>query len=258
MHRFYIPDLSLRPKRLTLTDGEAVHAAKVLRVRPGDKVTVLNGKGIRAISRVVDVIRNRVELEVQRVEAGDKPFFKITLFQAVMKPRSMDWIVEKATELGVHSIQPILSERVISRMEGSEASKKAQKWQRTAVEALKQCGNLWLPVIESPQPFSEAIQHGSAFQCHLLASLSPRADKVRQALRRLNLHPRVPVPVRIGVWIGPEGDFTEQETRTLLGAGAIAITLGDNVLRSETAAVCALALVRYELGLKQDATRKNG
>jgi len=240
MHRFHIPDLNGQSTLLTLTGSEATHAIKVLRVQQGDTVTALNGRGTRAVTRVLQATRKQVDLEVQNVEQAAQPVFECTLFQAVTKSRSMDWVVEKVTELGIHSIQPVLSERVVSKLDHEEAARKAAKWQRTAIESLKQCGGPWLPCIMPALPLGTALEQGAGIPLHLMGSLSPEAKELRWALRSKALTKNPTSPMRVGIWIGPEGDFSPEEAVKLRSAGAIPITLGRNTLRSETAAVCAL------------------
>lgn len=249
MHRFYLSNLPAAPETLSLTGCEATHAAKVLRLQPGNDVTVLNGRGLRILARIQDVRRNHVALETLHIEQAAQPTFEITLFQALTKPKSMDWLIEKATELGVRRIQPILTERVVSKLGERDGPRKMEKWQRTAIEALKQCGSLWLPDVASPCPLSQAMDQAAVLHCHMLASLSPDAKPVRHSFDALTPPPSS-APVQVGIWIGPEGNFSTEEIARLQAAGAISITLGQNVLRSETAAICALALIGDELGLR--------
>jgi 16S rRNA (uracil1498-N3)-methyltransferase len=247
MRRFYIPDLPDRPTTLTLPESEAIHASRVLRVRPGDVVTALNGMGIRALARVESVEPKRVDLEILNIDREPLPPVQITLFQALTKPRSMDWLIEKATELGVSRVQPTVTERVVSRFNEGDAGKKREKWQRTAIEAIKQCGGAWLPDIEAPESLSKLLAGAARFDHHIVASLVPGTQPLRAQLTALDPQAMLLSPVQIGIWIGPEGDFTPAETKELIHAGAIPMTLGPNVLRSETASICAISLVRYEL-----------
>lgn len=249
MPRFYIPDLPSQPQTITLPANEAAHARKVLRVQPGNEVHLFNGRGLRAGARIINVERKRVDLEVLQIEETRPPSVKITLLQAVTKPKSMDWIVEKATELGVHRIQPLLTENTVAKLDANESLRKRTKWQRTAIEALKQCGGGWLPHIESPQNLSAIEQCTADLQCQILASLSPQAGELRSRLGDLNVLAQTPSTLSVGVWIGPEGDFTKHETGMIVSAGAVPITLGKNVLRSETAAICAVSLIRYQMQL---------
>jgi len=256
MHRFYVPLLPDTPKTIALTDNEAAHAAKVLRIQPGEEVVLLNGRGTRAWARVSQVSRRHVDLEVTHLEESVRPTIEITLFQSVIKPSCMDWLVEKATELGVHCIQPILTEHVVSRLDAAEADRKAEKWRRTAVESMKQCGGPWLPIIQAPMPFAQAIESSVAFDCQIVASLAHPNNNLRQALKTMQIQRKTAEPLQGSLWIGPEGDFSPDETRHLLAAQVVPISLGQNTLRSETAAICALSLMRYELELELPGNQK--
>ncbi|MCU0770619.1 MAG: 16S rRNA (uracil(1498)-N(3))-methyltransferase [Verrucomicrobia bacterium] len=246
MHRFYLPALSRDAVMAALTDGEAAHAAKVLRVMSGETLMLLNGRGLRALARVLKVDRKRVELQVEHREETPRPPFDLVLFQAATKPRSMEWIVQKATELGVYAIQPMLTVRVVSQWAEGEAETKVEKWQRIAVESLKQCGQPWLPHIAAPARLADLL---GAAPHSFLASLEAGARPLRAWLQE---QPEIFQPGNrrpVGLWIGPEGDFAPDETRMLLAAGALPMTLGPAVLRSETAALCGMALLHYELNL---------
>lgn len=242
MHRFHLPNAAPPAEWLTLTEGEANHAARVLRLQRGETVTVLNGQGDRFITEVSDVNRSCVQLRVLRIESLPAPPVRIILFQAVTKPRSMDWIVEKSTELGVHCIQPLLTERVVTRLTAAEASRKAEKWRRTAIEALKQCGGAWLPTLEPARSINDALATLAPAQIHLMASLTSEAAPIREAVHSWNRQGTRTEALTVGVWVGPEGDFTSTEQEQLKQAGAIPVTLGPQVLRSETAALCMTIL----------------
>lgn len=247
MHRFFLPDPPEEPTTLVLSGDEASHASKVLRVKTGEEVMVLDGKGRRFLTCIDNLARKELHLRVLRIEQVPPPHARLTLFQAVTKPKSMEWIVEKATELGAFCIQPVLSERVVTRISEADRGRKVEKWRRTAVEALKQCGNAWLPAIHPPLPIPAVLSDLSKGQVQLLASLSPTAEHVRDALANAADTKPAGISSDVGIWVGPEGDFTTSEAAQLDRAGAIPITLGRQVLRSETAAVAALAMTASEL-----------
>jgi 16S rRNA (uracil1498-N3)-methyltransferase len=186
-------------------------------------------------------------LEVLQLDQEPARVIEITLFQAMLKPKRMDWLVEKVTELGVQRIQPTVTERVISRFSSAEAARKREKWQRTTIEALKQCGGAWLPSVQMPDTISHLLAQPGSPSTHVVASLTSGAGRVRDQLRTLPGRGLQQTPMTIGVWIGPEGDFTHEEAETLKNAGALPVTLGSNVLRGETAAICAISLVGHEL-----------
>jgi 16S rRNA (uracil1498-N3)-methyltransferase len=178
--------------------------------------------------------------------AAPAPPARITLIQAVPKGKIFESILQKATELGVARVVPLLSERVALRLDAAGAKDKAEKWRQCAIEAIKQCGQPWLPEVEEPLPLRALLDRGISFDLALVGSLQgdgrhPRLwfqDYEAQHGRR---------PQTVAAWIGPEGDFTGEELDLIRATGARPIGLGPLVLRSETAALCALAVIAYEL-----------
>jgi 16S rRNA (uracil1498-N3)-methyltransferase len=158
----------------------------------------------------------------------------------------MDLIVQKATELGVHRIVPILSERSVSQIEDDAAASKLEKWHATMVESIKQCGSTWLPMIEPPQPVQKFLAAGEKFDLSLVASLQSDARHPRQFFQNFASEKKR-APKSVCVWVGPEGDFTPAEMNVIRQAGALPMTLGPLVLRSETAAIYCLSILNYEL-----------
>jgi 16S rRNA (uracil1498-N3)-methyltransferase len=246
MHRFHLPPDACRGDSLTLTDVEAHHALHVLRVRLGDAVAVLDGEGGVFACAVTALDRHRVSLGVRERRTEPRPDHEITLVQAVTKTRSMEWIVQKGTELGLRRLVPVLTARSVPQFSGAEAARKAGRWREIAIESLKQCGTPWLPGIQTPLPLSEYLAGIPRFDLMLVASLHPGASHPRRALEAYRARPGC-LPKEIAVWIGPEGDFTEAEVAAICNAGAVPISLGPLVLRAETAAVCCLSFLGYEL-----------
>ena len=162
------------------------------------------------------------------------------------KGKMMELIVQKATELGAHRIVPILSARSVAHIEADDAAGKRDKWKGTAIEAIKQCGNAWLPSVEPPQSPQEFLARGDKCELSLIASLQRDARHPREHFQSfMTEHKRRPASVC--VWVGPEGDFTPAEYNAIRASGALPITLGQLVLRSETAAVYCLSIINYEL-----------
>jgi 16S rRNA (uracil1498-N3)-methyltransferase len=245
MHRFYLPPQACQGPILTLTGSEAHHALAVLRVRAGDQVTVLDGAGHEYCCEVGETARGSVALHARARRVLPGPRSRLTLVQAVTKHRSMDLIVQKATELGAHRIVPVLAERSVVRVSPAEAPRKANQWRAVALEALKQCGAPWLPAIEPPVPAVTFLARGERFDLALLASLQPGSRHPREWLddyQRTRGRP----PDEVAVWVGPEGDFAPAELAAISSHGALPITLGPHVLRSETAALYCLSVLSYE------------
>ena len=242
MRRFYLSPPECRADHLVLTGSEAHHAADVLRLKPGDKVVVLDGAGSELACRVESVTRKKVQLEVQARVTEPPPPWRITLVQAIPKGKILEAIIQKATELGVWRIVPVLSQRVTTHLEGEAIEHKTEKWRQTAVEAIKQCGQRWLPQVDPPTTLPALLARRDKFDLTLVASLQADRRYLRAYLPADARRPEL-----ICIWIGPEGDFAPEEMEAIKGAGALPITLGPLILRSETAALCALSIINYEL-----------
>lgn len=246
MHRFYLPPSECQRDPLVLNGREAHHALSVLRIREHERVVVLNGAGDEFLCEVQQADRREVTLRVLQKNAIPALPSEVTLAQAVTKGKTMEWIVQKAAELGVHRIVPILSERTVARLEADDAGSKVGKWEATAIEAIKQCGSAWLPRIEPPQTPQAFLARNEKFELSLIASLQGDARHPREHFNSfLAEHQRRPKSVC--VWVGPEGDFTPSEVNAVRAGGALPITLGQLVLRSETASIYCLSVINYEL-----------
>src|ERR1041385_7439892 len=234
MHRFYLPpELSQGPV-LFLTGAEAHHALRVLRLRPKDKVTVLNGMGKDFLCEVEASDRDKIKLAVLQERESPQRACEITLLIGIPKGKIFENIIQKATELGVSRIVPLITERVVTKFDQKEAARKAAKWQQIAVEAIKKCGSSWLPKIETPATPINFLAKNDPFDLPLLGSLRPGSKHPCQYFEKFradhNHQPRSAC-----IWIGPEGDFTDDEIKAITAAGGLSITLGSLVLRVETA-----------------------
>jgi 16S rRNA (uracil1498-N3)-methyltransferase len=246
MHRFYLPPEQCRNSTLELTDNEAHHALRVLRLEPGDAATVLDGAGHTFSCEVTETSKRTVQLVVNEKTFSPPLPCAITLLQAMPKPKALDYIVQKATELGVTRIVPLLTERVVSQLDERAAADKAEKLLPVALEAIKQCGSPWLPKIEAPLPLKKFLERHEAFDLPVVASLHPGSQHFHQFIEQFRVtHQRLPTTA--AAWVGPEGDFTPAEIELILSSGAHPITLGRLVLRSDTAAIYSLAVLNHEL-----------
>ena len=246
MHRFHLPPAECRAEKLRLTAAEAHHATRVLRVQPGERVAVLDGAGCALLCEVAEVSKREVTLRVVQKSFSPPLPCQITLLQAVPKGKIIESIIQKATELGVHRIVPILSERVTTRVEDGSGADKVAKWQLVAVEAIKQCGAAWLPKVDAPLNPKAFLANVDKFDLTLVGSLQADARHPANLLREFKAAHGV-MPRSAAVWIGPEGDFSPEELEAIQSAGAQPITLGRLVLRVETAAIYCLSVLNYEL-----------
>jgi 16S rRNA (uracil1498-N3)-methyltransferase len=246
MHRFYLPPEQCLGNILLLSGTEAHHARDVMRIRPRDRVTVLDGAGNEFLCDVQAFAGETVQLTVQEKHSHAPLETQVTLLQAVPKGKTMDAIIQKATELGASRIVPLLTDRVIARFEGQEADRKVAKWRMVAREAIKQCGSAWLPVVELPTTLYDFFRRNEGLELPLIASLQSGSRWARNYFGSFrSKHGRA--PASIGICIGPEGDFTSSETELICVHGFLPITLGPLVLRAETAATYCLSVLNYEL-----------
>ena len=239
MHRCLVTPDQLFADACTLGRDEARHLQTVLRVKPGDRVTLFDGQGRTRIAVIATVEKHGLSLTAEApAQEHPRPACKLTLFACVSKGKRMDWTVEKAVELGVAHIVPVISDRTIVRLDAEDGDAKADRWLRVAEEAARQCGAAWLPERSAPVPFKACRSLGAHVAPVFVAALSPAAKPLREALAS---HATPPPLAR---WfVGPEGDFTPEELDALLAAGAIPVSLGQQVLRAETACLyglCAL------------------
>jgi 16S rRNA (uracil1498-N3)-methyltransferase len=246
MHRFYLPPERCAGEMLRLDGREAHHALHVLRLKRGELVTVLDGIGNEFMCAVEDRMRNVVTLSVSLKNFVPAPPCSITLLVGVPRGKIIESIIQKSVELGARRIVPILSERVVTQLDDENAENKRDKWQNVAIEATKQCGAAWLPKVEAPVTIEHFFDRKEKFDLPLVGSLQKGRRNPREVLREFETkHGRSPQSV--GVWIGPEGDFTLDELQAIQNSGALPISLGNLVLRVETAAVYCLSILNYEL-----------
>ncbi|MDD4102567.1 MAG: RsmE family RNA methyltransferase, partial [Kiritimatiellae bacterium] len=160
----------------------------------------------------------------------------LTLFACISKGSRMDWTVEKAVELGADRIVPVISERTVVRLDATEGTAKAVRWMRVAEEAARQCQAAWLPDVLAPVTLFDSLPLARAAAPLFVAALTPEAIPLRQALERC-----AEPPPHVGWFVGPEGDFTPAELQALVDAGAVPVSLGRHVLRTETACLYGLS-----------------
>ncbi len=242
MARFYIAPEHWDLERLRLLGPEAHHCRDVLRMAAGDTATVFNGRGLKAEVELSSVRRDLVECCCLSWTQEPEPVRRVTLAQAIPKGKNMEWILEKATELGAAGIVPLLTTRTVVQLDEREALRKQEKWQRVVIEAAKQCGQNWVPRVELPQKIETLLAASHSEELRLVASLGPAARHLKTVLAE---RPREALE-RTLVLIGPEGDFTPAELALAEKNGCEPITLGNIILRTETAAMYCLSVLAHE------------
>ncbi len=245
MHRFFLVPEKCRGDLFRLEGREAHHALHVLRLQRGERVIVLDGAGGEYFCTVENGAKDSLTLTVVEKKAASKITCPSSLFVAIPKGKIIEDIIQKAVELGVSQIVPLLTERVITQLAAADAAAKREKWQQVAIEAVKQCGAVWLPMVQAPISLVNILAKNNLPELTLLGSLQTERQHPREVFAQFRQqHERLPNSV--GVWIGPEGDFTLAELQAIIAAGARPITLGDLTLRVETAAIYTLSVLNYE------------
>jgi len=239
-HRFYLPPARWGQERPHLEPSDSHHCADVLRLKPGDRVTLFDGEGSVAEAELTEVHRKHCGVRIGERSVTPPLRCAVTLAQAIPKGKNMDLILQKGVELGASVIVPLMTGRTVVRLDREEASRKRERWQQIAVEACKQCGRNQVPEVDIPCGVAEFLRNRPPGLL-LLASLQPGAVSVKEALAS------APGIHAVTVMVGPEGDFTPEEASLALEAGAVPVTLGPMILRAETAALYCLSVLGHEL-----------
>lgn len=248
MNRFYLrPDFWNTSQ---LDEAETHHAERVLRLKPGAMITVFDGKGCSATATIEAFHKKSTSLRLGASELTPRPATNITLAQAIPKGNNMDLIIQKAVELGASRIIPLVTDRTIVRLrDQEEAQRKQERWQSIALETCKQCGQNWMPLVESPSSLEEILDHGkkaTTDHLSLIASLEKEAVPMKAIFSSIE-KVAAPLPSSALICIGPEGDFTPEEYALARKAGCKPVSLGSIILRTETAALYSLSVLSHEL-----------
>ena len=237
MPRFHCPQPLATGACIELPPTAARHV-QVLRLQPGDAITLFNGDGGEWAATVTRMGRSDVEVEVGTHAAIEREAARaVHLVVGMPANERMDWLVEKATELGAASIQPVTTARSVVKLAGERAAKRQAHWQAIAVAACEQCGRNRVPPVHAPLALADWLRGAPAAGQRLLLSLRDGSQPLRQAAGGASQ-----------VWVlhGPEGGLTAQEEDAALAAGFVPASLGTRVLRAETASVAALAVLGLE------------
>ncbi len=242
MHRFFIGKESIQAGIAVIRGEDAGHIQRVLRLQQGDKICLCDGMGREYTAQISKADKQAVYAEIISERKSDtESAFRVTLYQALPKAGKMELILQKCVELGVAAINPVVTERcVVKQMGGGEFEKKRERYQRIVYEAAKQSGRGIVPEV---RPLAELKD--CSFETHDLVLFAYEGEhdvRLKQVLRGT-------AAKEIALVIGPEGGFAEEEAAWLAQRGAKTVSLGNRILRTETAGMAMLAMVVYELEL---------
>ena len=227
--------------RIALPESAAGHLVRVLRAGPGDACVLFNGDGHDYDACVTAVGKRSAEVEVRAARALDNESpLRITLLQALARGEKMDWILQKATELGVVAVVPVESERSEVKLDGERVGKRIAHWRSVIVAACEQSGRAVVPAIAAPMPLASALDAQSA-SAGLRLLLDPRAGQALDAVAGHSSR-------ELMLAIGPEGGWSPRDRDLLRAAGFVGMRLGPRILRTETAGIAAIAVLQSRLG----------
>lgn len=239
--RFYIEQEPVVGQRMVLPQAASHHAIRVLRLAPGDTITLFTGKKGEFSAQIAEHSKHSTTVTInQYLDITRESPLKIELAQAICANEKMDWIVQKAVEMGVTRIQPITTTRSLIRLSSERASKRLLHWQKIIIAACEQCGRNHIPDIQPIQSFNHWLDQKKT--CHTDQNtcfiLSPTAQA------RLKAMPEPKADTQLTLAIGPEGGFTPDEEAAAIQAKFTPIQLGQRILRTESAALATIAAMQ--------------
>ena len=242
MNRFFLPPSSIQASRVHFSEPVSHQIMQVLRLKPDARVIVLDGTGKEYLVRLMTLSAQETqgEIESENLSAGE-PKTQLTLYLCLTQREKFEWMLQKCTEVGASCFVPVISSRSLVQS-AKEAANKYERWQRILQEAAEQSHRGKVPILEAPLQFEQAVKTAAqADTCKLIPWEEEQNLSLKQALQMQ--------PTReVCLLVGPEGGFSKEEVALAQSAGFLSVTLGRRILRMETAAVVASALVFYERG----------
>lgn len=244
MHKFFVPEANFTNDSVCITGDDVKHIYKVLRLDEGDKININNCCGKEFLAEIKVISKTKVECGIiKELKVNNESSLNISLYQGLPKAAKMDLIVQKAAELGVMSVTPVITKRVVVKNEMSEY-KKLDRWNRIALEACKQCKRTFIPKIKDIVKFKQMLEQIKNTDLIVVPYENEEGCGIKNVIRKIDKE-KVKTAAVI---IGPEGGFEEEEIAVLKEAGAHIVTLGPRILRTETAGFVCCSLLMYELG----------
>ncbi|MBC7236011.1 MAG: 16S rRNA (uracil(1498)-N(3))-methyltransferase [Chloroflexi bacterium] len=248
MQRFFVSPETLARDPLTLEGPVAYQLIRVLRARPGEHILLLDGSGRAVEAELVHVGARTVTAHPLRAfSPASEPHVRVTLYVALPKGKRLEWVLQKGTEVGVTGFVPMITERCVIPRPEEVNEARLERWRQIIREAAEQAGRARLPTLAAVRPFAEVCVAPPEGVLALILSVGERARSLRAALASWQATEWGEIR-EVRLYIGPEGGFSPQEVALAAERGIRPVTLGPRILRVETAAIVAPALVLYELG----------
>ena len=242
MPRFYVPSPRIEQELLRVEGREVRHIRRVLRLKVGDRLVLFDGSAKEYEGVIVEESPSSVVMKIENIFSPEKESpLEIILAQSLLKGEKMEYLIQKATELGAKKIIPFFSSRSVPLLDKSRKLRRYHRWEKIAIEACKQCGRIAVPKVEPLQDYSEMLGMAPSEALRLILW-----EKKGQGLKEVLTGSKA--RTKIFFIVGPEGGMSHEEVVEAEKEGFIPITLGKRILRSETASLCLLSILQYDSG----------
>ncbi|MGN1206471.1 MAG: 16S rRNA (uracil(1498)-N(3))-methyltransferase [Eubacterium sp.] len=243
MYHFFVPLEQIWEEHAQITGDDVNHIANVLRMKEGEKLVVSAGRGVDYLCAIESFAPDRIDLfiEEERPVQTELPA-KLILFQALPKADKMEWIIQKAVELGVYKIVPVRTKRAVVKLDDKKAAKKVSRWQSIAEAAAKQSGRGIIPEVHDVVDYGKALEMAKELEKNVIPyELFDDMEVTR------NVMENIIQAAEIGIFIGPEGGFERGEVERAMQQGIEPISLGKRILRTETAGMALLSVMMFRM-----------
>ncbi len=240
MPKFFVDKNSIGEKNIEITGDDATHIATVLRAKVDEEITVCDGYGTDYVCRLIGINKKQVLAEIiKKYENENEPEVKITLYQGLPKGDKMELVIQKCIEIGVDRIVPVVTEHTVVKI-NDKAEKKNIRWNKIAEAAAKQCGRGKIPIVDKIMTFEEAVENSKELDQSIIPYEKERETSIRSFAKSFD-------GKSIGIFIGPEGGFSESEIELCKKNNISSVSLGKRILRTETAGLVTSVILLYEL-----------
>ena len=244
MPKFFVTQEQIKDNKILIIGQDVNHVKNVLRKKVGEELIICDKDNCEDyLCKICELNEKQIECEIiNTLESDIEPITKVTIFQGLPKSNKMELIIQKAVELGAYDIIPVEMKRCVVKLDEKDKTKKIQRWQKISEVAAKQCGRNIIPKINNILNIKNICNLIKEYDIVLLAYENEKQNTIKKELQNLNKN-----NLKIAVIVGPEGGISEEEFSSLTQNGAISVTLGKRILRTETVAINILSIIMYEL-----------
>lgn len=241
MNRFFVESNNVMDDEIIVTGEDVQHISKVLRLRQGDRIMLCDGEGTDYLAEILELDKHSVRTGIiTREPSRSEPDIEVILYQGIPKAAKMDLIIQKCTEMGISRIVPVYTSRTVVKLESEkDERKKIERWAKIAEEAAKQSGRGVIPTVTMPVDLEGALKDASYLDMVVVPYELAGSFSLKEVLQKGKVK-------SIGFFIGPEGGFEAEEVMRARSIGAVPVTLGKRILRTETAGIAVLTGIMYE------------